>query len=227
MGKEHLVAYYRVSTAGQGKSGLGLEAQRTAVNYFGKPEQAIIKEFVEVETGKKNNRPILQEALAYTKQQQATLVIAKLDRLARNAAFIFTLRDSGVNFICADMPEANTLTIGIFATLAQYERELISDRTKKALAEKKLQGFKLGSPGNLTLIAGLKGAATMKEKARLNENNRRATAMINTLRAAGNSWRQIVNQLNSNDFTTSTGNSFQIVQAQRLHKLCLAKQTRI
>lgn len=216
MSKQKLVAYFRVSTIGQGRSGLGLEAQRTAVNRFLKPEQNIIKEFVEVETGKNNYRQILQEALAYTKQQQATLIIAKLDRLARNAAFIFTLRDSGVNFVCADMPEANTLTIGIFATLAQYERELISDRTKKALAEKKLQGLKLGSPANLTPADGLKGALAMKEKAKLNENNRRASAMINNLRASGNSWSTIKHQLNSAGFTTSRGKPFQIVQVQRL-----------
>jgi DNA invertase Pin-like site-specific DNA recombinase len=219
MGKEQLIAYYRVSTAGQGKSGLGLEAQRTAVNHFIKQEQTIIKEFVEIETGKKNNRQILQEALAYTKKQQGILVIAKLDRLARNAAFIFTLRDSGVNFVCVDMPDANTLTISIFATLAQYERELISERTKKALAEKKIQGFKLGSPTNLTLAAGLRGAEKMKEKARLNENNRRANAMIISLREAGYSWKKIVNQLNTTGFTTSTGKTFQIIQAQRLKKL--------
>jgi DNA invertase Pin-like site-specific DNA recombinase len=216
MVKEHLISYYRVSTIGQGKSGLGLDAQRTAVNRFLKPGQSIIKEFVEVETGKKNNRRILQEALAYTKRQEATLIIAKLDRLARNAAFIFTLRDSGVNFVCADMPEANTLTIGIFATLAQYERELISERTRKALAEKKAQGFKLGSPANLTPAAGLKGAETMKEKARINENNRRASAMVKSLRASGLSWSKVTGQLNAAGFKTSKEKSFQIVQAQRL-----------
>jgi DNA invertase Pin-like site-specific DNA recombinase len=213
--KEHFIAYYRVSTAGQAKSGLGLEAQRTAVKHFLKLGQTIIREFVEVETGKKNNRQILQEALIYSKQQQATLVIAKLDRLARNAAFIFTLRDSGVNFVCADMPEANTLTIGIFATLAQYERELISERTKKALAEKKKQGIVLGTPGNLTPAAGLKGAAAMKEKSRQNEHNRRASAMISSLRIAGHSWAKIAEQLNAAGFTTSTGKSFQIIQVQR------------
>jgi DNA invertase Pin-like site-specific DNA recombinase len=221
MGKEHFIAYYRVSTAGQGKSGLGLEAQRTAVTHFLKPGQIIIQEFIEVETGKKNNRGILHEALVYTKQEQGTLIIAKLDRLARNAAFIFTLRDSGVNFLCADMPEANTLTIGIFATLAQYERELISERTKKALAEKRKQGTILGTPRNLTSAAGLKGAAAMKEKAKLNENNRRASAMINILRTAGNSWSKVAGQLNSAGFTTSTGKRFQIIQVQRLAYITL------
>jgi len=214
--KDHFIAYYRVSTVGQGKSGLGLEAQRTAVNNFLKKGQILMKEFVEVESGKKNDRRILQGALAYAKEREAILIIAKLDRLARNAAFIFTLKDSNVNFVCADMPEANTLTIGIFATLAQYERELTSERTKKALAEKKKLGMTLGTPKNLTLEAGLKGAVAMKEKAKLNENNRRATAMINSLRAAGNSWSKVAEQLNFAGFTTSRGKSFQIVQVQRL-----------
>lgn len=212
----HYISYYRVSTTGQGKSGLGLEAQRSAVNRFLKPGQVIIQEFIEVESGKNNNRQVLQQALSYARQAKVTLIIAKLDRLARNAAFIFTLRDSGVNFVCADMPEANTLTIGIFATLAQYERELISERTKKALAVKKAQGYTLGKPENLTPAAGLKGAASMKEKAKLNENNRRAAAMINSLRDAGKTWVEITNQLNTAGFTTSSGKQFQIVQAQRL-----------
>jgi len=216
MSKDHFIAYYRVSTVGQGKSGLGLEAQRTAANNFLKKGQILMKEFVEVESGKKNDRRILQGALAYAKEREAILIIAKLDRLARNAAFIFTLKDSNVNFVCADMPEANTLTIGIFATLAQYERELTSERTKKALAEKKKLGMTLGTPKNLTLEAGLKGAVAMKEKAKLNENNRRATAMINSLRAAGNSWSKVAEQLNFAGFTTSRGKSFQIVQVQRL-----------
>lgn len=216
MALEHYIAYFRVSTAAQGKSGLGLEAQRSSVTRFLKPGQQILKEFVEVESGKNNNRQVLHEALAYARQHKVSLVIAKLDRLARNAAFIFTLRDSGVNFVCADMPEANTLTIGIFATLAQYERELISERTKKALAEKKAKGITLGKPENLTAAAGLKGAAAMKEKAQLNENNRRAAAMITSLRSAGNSWSEVTKQLNNAGFTTSKGKQFQIVQVQRL-----------
>lgn len=103
-----------------------------------------------MESGKKNNRPQLLAAIEYARKVKATLIIAKLDRLSRNASFIFTLRDSGVDFVCADMPDANTLTIGIFAVLAQHERELISSRTKAALQMKKKQGVKLGKPENLT-----------------------------------------------------------------------------
>ena len=108
------VAYYRVSTKKQGESGLGLDAQRSAVAGFVKG--AIIAEFTEVESGKKNQREQLRLAIGRAKKEGAVLVIAKLDRLSRNASFIFTLRDSGVNFQCVDMPDANTLTIGIFAT---------------------------------------------------------------------------------------------------------------
>ena len=122
------VAYYRVSTKAQGDSGLGLEGQRSAVFNFVKG--TIVAEFTEVESGKNNQRAQLSAAIDRAKKENAVLVIAKLDRLSRNASFIFTLRDSGVNFQCVDMPDANTLTIGIFATLAQHERELISSRTK-------------------------------------------------------------------------------------------------
>lgn len=130
------VAYYRVSTKAQGSSGLGLEAQRASVAGFVKGSDrraVIVAEFTEVESGKKDKRMELMAAIERAKREGAVLVIAKLDRLSRNASFIFTLRDSRVNFLCVDMPDANTLTIGIFATLAQHERELISQRTKAAL----------------------------------------------------------------------------------------------
>ena len=143
------VAYLRVSTQKQGQSGLGLAAQRAAVQAF-PPVARLVAEFVEVESGKKNERPQLAAALALAKATGATLLIAKLDRLSRNAGFIFQLRDAGVDFVCCDMPDANTLTVGIFAVLAQHERELISQRTKAALAAKKAQGAQLGTPANLT-----------------------------------------------------------------------------
>ena len=111
------VAYYRVSTAKQGASGLGLEAQRASVHSYTRSAESIIAEYTEVESGKHDNREQLHAAISHAQRSSATLVIAKLDRLSRNAGFIFALRDSGVDFICADMPEANTLTIGIFATI--------------------------------------------------------------------------------------------------------------
>jgi DNA invertase Pin-like site-specific DNA recombinase len=118
------VAYYRVSTQKQGNSGLGLDSQRQQVQSFVNCTTCIIAEYTEIESGKNNNREQLLAAIATAKKEGAKLVIAKLDRLSRNANFIFTLRDSGVDFVCADMPDANTLTIGIFAVMAQHEREL-------------------------------------------------------------------------------------------------------
>ena len=210
------VAYYRVSTQKQGQSGLGLEAQRQAVKNFLKGEGQILKEFIEVESAKVNNRVELMMAIDYASRVGATLLIAKLDRLSRNASFIFTLRDSGVDFICADMPEANTLTIGIFAVLAQHERELISSRTKAALAAKKAQGYTLGSPQNLTRQAMEKAWQACRDKAKSNENNRRAAALIASYHKAGMNFHSIAKALNQAGFRTSRGKLFQAVQVQRL-----------
>ena len=155
-GKQY-IGYFRVSTRKQGESGLGMEAQQFAVRKFLKAGDLIVKEYVEVESGKRNNRIQLQAAIDHAKRIRGTLLIAKLDRLSRNAGFIFALRDSGVDFVCADMPDANTLTIGIFAVLAQHERELISSRTRAAQQAKKAQGHRLGKPENLTDEARKRG----------------------------------------------------------------------
>ncbi len=141
------VAYYRVSTDRQGQSGLGLEAQRNAVlDYLNGGSWTLVADFTEVESGKHADRPQLAAALAACKKQKAKLVIAKLDRLSRNLAFIAALMDSGVEFVAADNPHANKLTIHILAAVAQHEREAISARTKEALAAAKARGVKLGNP---------------------------------------------------------------------------------
>lgn len=144
--KLKFVAYLRVSTDRQGRSGLGLEAQREAVSRFvyDRSGTIIAPEFLEVESGKRNDRPELAKALKRCRLTGATLVVAKLDRLSRNAAFLFTLRDSSVDFVAADLPEANTMTIGVMAVVAQHEREAISKRTKEALAAAKARGRVLG-----------------------------------------------------------------------------------
>ena len=142
-----IVAYQRVSTARQGASGLGLEAQTKAIGDFVSHRRAtVIGTFREVESGKNNERPELTRALHLCKVTGATLLISKLDRLSRNAAFLLTLRDSGVKFIAADMPDANDLTVGVMALVAQQEREAISKRTREALAAAKARGVKLGNP---------------------------------------------------------------------------------
>lgn len=141
------IAYYRVSTARQGRSGLGLDAQRQAVaDYLNGGRWTLLKEFTEIESGKVNALPELQKAMHQCKVTGAKLVIAKLDRLSRNAAFLLTLRDSGVKFVAADVPDANDLTIGILALIAQHEREAISRRTREALAAAKRRGVRLGNP---------------------------------------------------------------------------------
>lgn len=210
------VAYYRVSTLRQGASGLGMGAQRTSVESFIRRRGLIIGEYKDVESGKRNDRPELIRAIATCKSEGAVLLIAKLDRLTRNVAFIFTLRDSGVSFVCADMPEANTLTIGVMATMAQHEREVISDRTKKALAEKKKLGFTLGSPENLTPEAIGSGRQVRQSNARSDENNRRAAALASSMRASGQSWTDIANALNGAGFRTRRGGEFRPVQVQRV-----------
>ena len=155
------VAYYRVSTERQGRSGPGLAAQRKAVeDYLNGGRWRLLAEFTEVESGKgADNRPQLQKALHHTKVTGSTLVIAKLDRLSRNAAFLLTLKDAGVKFVAADLPEANHLVVGIMALIAQHEREAISKRTKEALQAAKARGVKLGNPN---------GAAPLRRAAKGN-----------------------------------------------------------
>jgi DNA invertase Pin-like site-specific DNA recombinase len=164
------VAYYRVSTEKQGRSGLGLDAQREAVALFIPAGSAdrIVAEFTETESGKRNDRPVLSDAIAHAKAYGATLLIAKLDRLSRNAAFLLTLRDQGVPFIAADMPSANSTVIGIMAVIAQAEREAISARTKAALEQAKKKGIRLGNPNGAAAIKHLgnaKAAQGAKDKA--------------------------------------------------------------
>lgn len=140
------ISYLRVSTARQGKSGLGLEAQRKAVaDYLNGGNWQLLAEMIEVESGKKSDRPVLQEAIDLSRATGATLVVAKIDRLTRDAAFLLSLRDAGIDFVAADMPDANRLTVGIMALVAEQEREAISRRTKDALAAAKARGVQLGA----------------------------------------------------------------------------------
>ena len=213
------VVYYRVSTKKQEHSGLGLQAQQTIVeNYLKNDNNNVIAEFIEVETGKSSNRPELNKALSCCKENNATLIVAKLDRLARNLHFITSLQNANVDFIACDMPSANRLTIHIIAAIAENEAQLISQRTKQALAEKKKQGVKLGNPQNngLTKENISKGCATRIKNALSNEANRKAGTLVTTMRNCGAKWSDIVKQLNDNGFRTRRGCLFDITASKRL-----------
>jgi DNA invertase Pin-like site-specific DNA recombinase len=202
------VAYLRVSTVRQGRSGLGLEAQREAVRGFvaSRAGKIIAPEFIETESGKRNDRPQLQAALSRCRATGATLVVAKLDRLSRNAAFLLTLRDSGVPFVAADMPEANTLTIGILAVVAQAEREAISARTKAALSAAKARGVRLGNPlGKANLVPGVgTRAASIAAKAFAIG----LLPMVSELEAAGLSLNAIARRFNEEGIQSRRGGSW-------------------
>src|SRR5215208_6499111 len=145
MARGRFISYLRVSTDRQGRFGLGLEAQRAAVeNYLNGGSWTLVAEFVEVESGKRDDRPKLQEALRMCRLHGAKLVIAKMDRLARNVAFISNLMESGADFVAVDFPQANRLTVHILAAVAEHEAEAISTRTREALAAAKARGRRLG-----------------------------------------------------------------------------------
>ena len=208
--------YYRVSTQKQGTSGLGLDAQRAAVQVFIADPAQLGTEYVEIESGKKNHRPQLLAAIAEARRVGSTLLIAKLDRLSRNAGFIFALRDSGVDFVCCDMPDANTLTVGLFAVIAQHERETISKRTKDALAVKKARGAQLGNQQNFTTAVIGQGQAAMQRNAREHQANRQAAQLAELLRAKGQTLWQIAAKLNEAGYRTRRGKEFHATTVQRL-----------
>ena len=204
------IAYFRVSTDKQGKSGLGLEAQRKAVlEYLDGGRWSLVEEFVEVESGKHNECPQLTAALAACKRHKAKLVIAKLDRLSRNLAFIAALMESGIEFVAVDMPFANKLTIHILAAVAEHEREMISQRTKAALAAAKARGTRLGNPQ--LAQAAKRGTAAVKANARRFAANVRP--IIDEIIAAGaTSHNAIAAKLNERNVRTARGGTWTHVQ---------------
>ena len=207
------VAYYRVSTKRQGESQLGLKAQKHAVERFISPE-LIDKEFTEVETGtNKRYRPILNEAIDLCAKTGATLIIAKLDRLARNVSFVSSLMDSKVKFKAVDMPDANELTVHIMSAIAQHEAKVISKRVKEGLAQ---STKKLGNPQNLTDEAKARGLESIRHKAKHNAHNKRALAFVSSLDYANLKLREIADRLNINGFKTSTGKEFGTTQVIRI-----------
>lgn len=212
------VAYYRVSTDKQGRSGLGLDAQRSAVRSFlegkGWPP---LGEFVEVESGKRKDRPELAEAIEACRLYRAVLVIAKLDRLARNAAFLLSLRDAGVDFVAVDMPDANRLTVGIMAMVAEDEAERISARTKAALAAAKARGKRLGGHRGYSPTEADRAAAAAARAAVAGVRAGHVLPLIRELQADGlASLSAIARELTRRGVPTPRGTGpWQAVQVQR------------
>ena len=163
------VAYYRVSTAKQGKSGLGLAAQKEKIQQFSEERGTIISEFTEIESGRRDQRCVLWEAIEYAKQHDAKLVIARLDRFSRNVSFISKIMDEGIELTIAEMPDATTFQLHIFAALAQEERRLISERTRAALAQAKKRGVVLGRNGAVIALANKQ--KSLERKSKLSKNS--------------------------------------------------------
>jgi len=219
---ERFVAYLRVSTQRQGYSGLGLEAQREIIHNYLRDRKPIF-EYVEVESGRKTDkgRPKLKEALSQCRTYGAKLIVAKLDRLARNVSFLSALLDSDVEIVFCDFPQANKMVLHILASISQYEAELISTRTKLALAAKKARGFKLGNPEHLMdkhKEAIANSNKTNRKKAEDNPNNKRAVAMLRILAEQRMTLTEMTDKLNKEGFVTSKGYEFRPSQVYVLLK---------
>jgi len=223
---EKFIGYYRISTKHQVRQddkSLGVEAQKTAVNKFISNAGILIGEFVEIESGKNNDRPILEKAIRESEKTGATLLISHLSRLSREVGFLFQLKsrieNSGIKIKSLDIPNMDTLNLGIYGTIAQHERELTSTRTKNALAELKKIGKVLGTPANLTNDAKLKGQIAIKRNARDNDRNRQAKAVITACLSKGMTLRQTADYLNELNFRTRYGKSFMATTVMRLSKI--------
>ena len=222
-----IIAYYRVSTKRQGESGLGLEGQKTAVEAYSRQTGArILASYREVESGKRADRPELARALAHAKRSRAVLVVAKLDRLARNVAFLAAVMDSGVDFIACDNAAANRLTLHILAAVAEAEAKAISERTKAALAAAKARGTRLGSArpdhwkGNeKARLAGLARGRSISAKVISDAARDAYSDLLPTmqeLRDAGKSLQAIADDLNAQGHTTRRGKPWNPVQVARV-----------
>ncbi|MDO9141934.1 MAG: recombinase family protein [Methylobacter sp.] len=211
-----VVAYYRVSTQKQGQSGLGLDAQEQAVmNYLNGGVWELIEGFVEIETGKGSDaldrRPQLKAAMGTCKQHKATLIIAKLDRLARNNHFIAGLLESGIDFICADMPQANKVMLQMYSVMAEWERDQISTRTKAALQAAKARGVILGATG----MANLKPNIEVRQQA-ADAFAIKLKAIIASMKVRGLTQRSMCAELNQLGVKTAKGGEWSLIQLQRV-----------
>lgn len=216
------ISYLRVSTQRQGRSGLGLEAQREAVTGFlNGGNWKLIQEVVEVESGKNSDRPELAKALSLCRIHRATLLVAKLDRLARNVAFISALMESGVKFVAVDLPQANELTVHIMAAMAEYEAKAISARTKAALAAAKARGTQLGGlRWDLSSVShkGRKAALKARRKAQERYAQDVLPVIEEKQRLGATSLRQIAAALNEDGTPAPRGGQWSAVQVQRVLK---------
>ena len=204
------VAYLRVSTQKQGYSGLGIEAQREIIQKY-LHDKTPVAEYVEIESGRKKDRPKLKEALMLCRKTEAVLIVAKLDRLARNVSFLSNLLENDVEIVFCDFPQANKMMLHILSAISQYEAELIAVRTKSALQAKKVRGFRLGNPEHLMdkhKQAIQNSIKTCKRKADNNPNNTRAVAMLRTLIKEEYTLKSMADILNREGFVTSQGCSF-------------------
>jgi len=211
-----VVAYYRVSTQKQGQSGLGLEAQEQAVmNYLNGGEWELLEGFIEIETGKGSDaldrRPQLKAAMGTCKKYKATLIIAKLDRLARNNHFIAGLLESGIDFICADMPQANKVMLQMYSVMAEWERDQISTRTKAALQAAKVRGVILGATGMANLKPNIEAR---QQAADAFANNLKGT--IEGMKVRRLTQRSMCAELNQLGIKTAKGGEWSLIQLQRV-----------
>ena len=221
------IAYLRVSTQSQGQSGLGLEAQQTSIGAWVTSNQAqLLATYTEVESGKRSDRPQLIKALAHARRSKATLVVAKLDRLARNVAFLSKLIEGDVPFIACDNPHANRLTLHILASVAEAEAEMISARTKAALQAYKARGGVLGGlrpecAGNLNEAAREKGRAAgrLANRRLASESYRDLLPLILELRHQGRTLWQIAHELTRQGHTTRRGRPWNSVQVMRVLRM--------
>lgn len=219
MPKSRFVSYLRVSTARQGASGLGLEAQRAAVAaHLNGGNWTLLHEIIEIESGKRNDRPALAEALRFCRQQRATLVIAKLDRLARNVHFISGLMESGVEFLAVDMPSANRFVVHILAAVAEQEAEAISKRTKGALAAAKERGTVLGGRRvSAERFREIGATARQTFSAQAAKGRAQVLPVIEEIQGQGiTTLRAIAAELNARMVDAPRGGQWSAVQVQRV-----------
>jgi DNA invertase Pin-like site-specific DNA recombinase len=227
---KQLVGYVRVSTKGQGESGLGLEAQQAAIDAYAAYHGGnVVRVYTEVESGKRTDRPQLAAALAHAKRSRATLVVAKLDRLARNVAFLSRIMEAKADFVACDNPAANKLTLHILAAVAEAEAEAISARTKAALTAYKARGGKLGGAlpqcRNLTQEARQRGAKAAGEslRAKADEAYADLAPIVRELHAKGTTQAAIAAELNKLGHTTRRGKPWNQVQVGRVLQRVNAK----